>query len=111
MQQLAHCDQRILDVALEYGFESQEAFSRAFRQYTCTQPSQLRGREIWADRMSFPRLNIKHLRLLSSVLILPLTIVSQKPTRWGCYTLSSAKLSQFRYRFRRAVRGITEKEL
>ncbi|ANS87839.1 putative HTH-type transcriptional regulator YtdP [Vibrio scophthalmi] len=85
-QQLAHSDQRILDVAVEYGFESQEAFARAFRQYTCTQPSQLRGQEIWAERMSFPRLNIKHLRLLSSVLILPLTIVSQKPTRWGCYT-------------------------
>ncbi|EGU32459.1 helix-turn-helix transcriptional regulator [Vibrio scophthalmi] len=87
-QQLAHSDQRVLDVAVEYGFESQEAFARAFRQYTCTQPSQLRGREIWAERMSFPRLNIKHLHLLSSVLSLPLTIVSQEPTRWGCYTFT-----------------------
>ncbi|WP_434998935.1 helix-turn-helix transcriptional regulator [Vibrio scophthalmi] len=87
-RKLAHSDQRILDVAVEYGFESQEAFARAFRQYTCTQPSQLRGQEIWADRMSFPRLDIKRLQLLVAVLSLPLSILHQNPTRWGCYTFT-----------------------
>lgn len=33
-QQLANGNERVLDVAIAFGYESQEAFARAFRQYT-----------------------------------------------------------------------------
>lgn len=42
--------QRFLDIALKYGFLSQEAFTRAFiREYGCT-PNQYRRDESLADR-------------------------------------------------------------
>lgn len=85
---LAEGKHRVLDVAIELGFESQEAFARAFRQHSSVAPSHLLGRNVWAERMYFPRLGANQLAHLSTLQTLPLTLVNQPETRWGCYVFT-----------------------
>ncbi|MCE2569864.1 helix-turn-helix domain-containing protein [Motilimonas eburnea] len=52
-QSLAKDNYRILDVALNFGFESQEAFARAFKRHFKISPKNLKGQQSWADNIKF----------------------------------------------------------
>lgn len=55
--ELASSDARILDVAIKYGYESQESFSRAFIRFHGISPSQ--AKSDGANLKSFTRLSVK----------------------------------------------------
>lgn len=54
--ELASSDARVLDVAVKYGYDTQESFSRAFRRFHGVSPSQARR---GANLKSFSRLSVK----------------------------------------------------
>lgn len=85
---LAEGEQRILDVAIEFGFESQEAFARAFRQYTSTTPSRLLGQQTWARRVNFERIDAEKLEKLHHCQSLPIAFNTHPSHRWGCYVFT-----------------------
>ena len=59
---LLSSNRRVIDVALDYQFNSPETFSRAFRRVYDAQPSQLRKRG-WIDpRRQMPRLTLAHIK-------------------------------------------------
>ncbi|MFO6424259.1 helix-turn-helix domain-containing protein [Motilimonas sp. KMU-193] len=60
-QALAKDNYRILDVALDYGFESQEAFARAFKRHFKISPKNLKGQLSWADNIKFQPLTRAYL--------------------------------------------------
>ncbi len=85
---LAQGDQRILDVAIEFGFESQEAFARAFRQHTSTTPSRLLGQQTWARRINFERIDREKLEKLHHCQSLPIAFNTHQSHRWGCFVFT-----------------------
>ncbi|MBA5763749.1 helix-turn-helix transcriptional regulator [Vibrio sp. 404] len=85
---LAEGKYRVLDVAIEFGFESQEAFARAFRQHMSATPSCLLGQNIWAERIHFKRLCAERVQQLSTLQSLSISIFEQPETRWGCFVFS-----------------------
>nr|WP_086939378.1 AraC family transcriptional regulator [Thaumasiovibrio occultus] len=87
-QRLAQDDSRILDVAIEFGFESQEAFARAFRKYSMVPPSRLKQQLMWAERLSLRRLDHHILSQLIRLNGQPITVEHVPAQRWGCYTFS-----------------------
>lgn len=54
--ELASTDARILDIAVKYGYDTQESFSRAFRRFHGISPSQARN---GLNLKSFSRLSVK----------------------------------------------------
>ncbi len=54
--ELASTDTRILDIALKYGYDTQESFSRAFTRFHGISPSQARS---GANLRSFSRISVK----------------------------------------------------
>lgn len=60
-QSLAKDNYRILDVALNFGFESQEAFARAFKRHFKISPKNLKGQKSWADNIKFQPLTRAYL--------------------------------------------------
>lgn len=50
-------DRKIIDIALQYGYESPESFSRAFYRYYDVTPSAARGRK--SDLKPFPEITVK----------------------------------------------------
>ncbi|WP_180953526.1 AraC family transcriptional regulator [Bacillus sp. T33-2] len=56
-QDLAHSDKKIIDVALKYGYETPESFSKAFRKLHGFPPSQVRGQG--RDLKAFPRISFQ----------------------------------------------------
>lgn len=54
--ELAATDTRILDIAVKYGYDTQESFSRAFSRFHGVSPSQARS---GANLKSFSRLSVK----------------------------------------------------
>ena len=54
--ELAATNIRILDIAVKYGYDTQESFSRAFTRFHGVSPSQARN---GASLKSFPRLSVK----------------------------------------------------
>lgn len=54
--ELAASDAKILDIAVKYGYDTQESFSRAFRRFHGVSPSQARN---GANLKSFSRLSVK----------------------------------------------------
>ena len=63
-QMLARTDRKIIDVALDYHFNSPETFSRAFKRMFGTQPSQWRREGRVDPRRLMPRLTPAHLQNL-----------------------------------------------
>jgi AraC family transcriptional regulator len=54
-QELAACDIKVLDVALKYGYDSPEAFSKAFRKVHGISPSA--ARESGSELKAYPRIS------------------------------------------------------
>lgn len=54
--ELASSDTRILDIAMKYGYDTQESFSRAFTRFHGVSPSQARN---GANLKSFSRISVK----------------------------------------------------
>jgi len=55
IEALLETDQRILDIALEHGFESQEAYTRAFRAVFRLPPGRFRARGQRVSALTLPR--------------------------------------------------------
>ena len=53
-------DERLIDIALRYGYDSQDAFARAFRQFHGVQPSLLRRQAVTLK--SCPRIAFRNTR-------------------------------------------------
>ncbi|MFL7013462.1 helix-turn-helix domain-containing protein [Enterovibrio norvegicus] len=51
-EKIATTEHRILDIAIEFGFESQEAFARAFKRFAMVAPKNIRQQPVWAKRLS-----------------------------------------------------------
>ncbi len=62
---VANGSERIIDVALDHGFESQEAFYRAFKRIMGVSPKQVKHREDFVLYLSFPPLKHTHLELVA----------------------------------------------
>lgn len=45
-QNLVSCDEKILDLAIKYGYSSQESFTRAFKSFHGVSPSEVRGNAV-----------------------------------------------------------------
>jgi AraC family transcriptional regulator len=58
---LVQTDRRIIDIAFDYGFNSPETFSRAFKRMFGVQPHQWRKREWIDERLLMPRLTPAHI--------------------------------------------------
>ena len=58
---LLETDRKIIDIALDYQFNSPETFSRAFKRMFGTQPSRLRKQESVDGRRLMPRLTRAHI--------------------------------------------------
>ena len=58
---LIKTDRRIIDIAFDYGFNSPETFSRAFKRMFDVQPHQWRKREWIDERLLMPRLTAAHI--------------------------------------------------
>lgn len=54
---LLNSTERIIDIALKYGYESQDAFTRAFKNFHCVLPSSVRNEIV--QLKSYPRLSFQ----------------------------------------------------
>ncbi len=52
--EIANTDRRILDIALDYGFESQEAFARAFKRFAWVAPKTCVSNRFGLPALNFP---------------------------------------------------------
>lgn len=93
-QQIGTTDHRILDIAIEFGFESQEAFARAFKRFTAVAPKNIRQHAIWAERLSFPAIDANLLSQLAYLRDTPLTVDNQPAMRMACYAIRQNSLSR-----------------
>lgn len=59
---LVETDQKIIDIAFDYQFNSPETYSRAFKRMFGIQPTQLRKRGSFDARLLMPRLSAAYLR-------------------------------------------------
>jgi len=64
-QELLQSDKKIIDIALDYQFNSPETFSRAFKRVFGMQPSQLRKQGSVDPRRLMPRLTFAHIKHVS----------------------------------------------
>ena len=64
-QELLKSDKKIIDIALDYQFNSPETFSRAFKRVFGMQPSQLRKQGSIGRRRLMPRLTLAHIKHIS----------------------------------------------
>ncbi|WP_052771982.1 helix-turn-helix transcriptional regulator [Vibrio mexicanus] len=69
--QVATGNERIIDVALEHGFESQEAFYRAFKRNMGVSPKQVKHREDFVHYLSFQPLKQTHLEFVAHMDVNP----------------------------------------
>ena len=65
--EIASTDKRIIDVAMDYDFESQEAFGRAFRKLFGITPKNLKNHPALALNLSTLPLTIKYLTLYPKI--------------------------------------------
>jgi len=80
LQQITHGDVRILDVALDYQFESQESFTRAFKACFGITPGECRrdgGQSLAARRIN--RIRIEHLNHVGKGMTMTPKIVDMAP--------------------------------
>ena len=61
-QELLQTDKKIIEIALDYQFNSPETFSRAFKRMFEMQPSQLRKQGSVDSRQLMPRLTFAHIK-------------------------------------------------
>lgn len=54
--QVAHTDERLLDIALAHGFQNHETFTRAFKRMFGATPAEYRKRGVFAP--DYPRMNV-----------------------------------------------------
>lgn len=59
--EMLQTDKRLLDIALDYQFQSQESFTRAFKKFFGVTPGQYRRNGGRAERDLFPRLTLDNL--------------------------------------------------
>ena len=64
-QELLQTDKKIIEIALDYQFNSPETFSRAFKRMFEMQPSQLRKQGSVDSRQLMPRLTFAHIKHVS----------------------------------------------
>ncbi|MGF1726529.1 helix-turn-helix domain-containing protein [Photobacterium nomapromontoriensis] len=93
-QQIGTTDNRILDIAIDFGFESQEAFARAFKRFTTVAPKNIRQHAVWAERLSFPAIDGNLLAKITYLRDTPLTVNNQPAMRMACYAIRQNCLSR-----------------
>ncbi|WP_087026220.1 helix-turn-helix domain-containing protein [Thaumasiovibrio subtropicus] len=76
---------RILDIALKYGFESQEAFARAFRRFANVAPRNLRGNHTWARIITLPKIDEQLLARFDIYRAMQPTKRAFPAQRWAVY--------------------------
>ena len=88
---LLESDRRVLDVALDFQFDTPEGFSRAFKKMFGQQPQQFRKQQCVDPRLLMPRLSQDYLKYLPSIPLAPLQ-ESLKPVKLvGLMALSDGK--------------------
>jgi AraC family transcriptional regulator len=71
MRDLADTDRRIIDVALDYQFESQESFARAFKAHCGLTPAECRRRGIGSMKMHHkPKITLEYLSHIHGELVM-----------------------------------------
>lgn len=96
--ELAATDTRILDIAVKYGYDSQESFSRAFTRFHGVSPTQARG---GANLKSFSRLSVKLILDGGNVMDYRIKtkdafqIICKKISAFGKKELTTSEISEF----------------
>lgn len=72
--QVIHTDRKLIDIALDYQFESHEGFTRAFGRVFTISPSEARQKKQVKQFRTLPRLTYQHLVCLKQQNYLPATI-------------------------------------
>ncbi|MHC1784849.1 MAG: helix-turn-helix domain-containing protein [Anaerolineaceae bacterium] len=81
-KKLISTDRRIIDIALDYGFNNQESFSRAFKRMFHTQPSQWREYGMENAHLLMPPKTIMDLRFINGHRFEIPIIVNLEETRY-----------------------------
>ncbi|MCE2593711.1 AraC family transcriptional regulator [Motilimonas cestriensis] len=74
--ELADSPLRIIDIALNYGFESQEAFARAFKRHFGISPKNIKGQPLWAQQIKSQPLTRAYLECYAELRAITPTIVT-----------------------------------
>jgi AraC family transcriptional regulator len=82
-QVLLSSERRVIDVALDYQFNSPETFTRAFRRVYGVQPTQMRKRGRIDPRRRMPRLTLAHIEHIHKGMVLRPEIAE-----WGALHLA-----------------------
>ncbi|WP_241905208.1 helix-turn-helix domain-containing protein [Enterovibrio norvegicus] len=83
-EKIATTEHRILDIAIEFGFESQEAFARAFKRFAMVAPKNIRQQPVWAKRLSLTKMDKTALERLSLLNQSDIRFDTQPASRWAC---------------------------
>ncbi|WP_413111752.1 helix-turn-helix transcriptional regulator [Thaumasiovibrio sp. DFM-14] len=86
-EKIATTNLRILDIAIEYGFESQEAFARAFKRFAMVAPKNIRNQPLWAKRLACQPIDKAMLDKLSVIRALDMRDEEHPAMRWACYAI------------------------
>lgn len=78
--EIIHTNRKIIDIALDYQFESHEGFTRAFGRVFTISPSEARHQRHVSVFRTLPRLSFEHLNCLKQHNYLPVTILEHKCT-------------------------------
>ncbi|MCE0555907.1 AraC family transcriptional regulator [Motilimonas sp. E26] len=74
--ELADSPLRIIDIALNYGFESQEAFARAFKRHFGISPKNIKGQPLWAQQIKSQPLTRAYLECYAELRAITPTVVT-----------------------------------
>ncbi len=84
-QRIASTQERILDIAIEYGFESQEAFARSFKRFANVSPRNLRNNPQWAALITLQKLDKKALSNIECYRRIQSELITEESQRWASY--------------------------
>ncbi|NOH97496.1 helix-turn-helix domain-containing protein [Vibrio sp. 99-70-13A1] len=71
IEAIAHSDHRIIDIALDFGFESQEAFYRAVKQAFNVSPKHFKRDPTLAKLVGIPKIDSTYLQFFQAMLASP----------------------------------------
>ena len=71
IEAIAHSDHRIIDIALDFGFESQEAFYRAVKQAFNVSPKHFKRDPTLAKLVGLPEIDANYLQFFQAMLASP----------------------------------------
>lgn len=80
-ERLKNSDQRIIDIALEFEFNSQEAFTRSFKSYFNATPQQVRKNEVSIITKNKPVITPSFLDFLNGGIALTPKIITRETTK------------------------------